>query len=123
MGIGSGDLPGGSGSGGGIGSLVKGAVNLLSTLNSLTLETELSYDEVMKYFIDHQGDDKRIVKGAMIRTETEKGHLFLTQVFLDEKDEMVCNEKGEPLGIKTEAIGLDAELLKVFKDNNTVIVG
>jgi hypothetical protein len=113
------------GSDGWLGSLVKSAEDLLSKLLAVVPQIpdkELSYEEVMKYFIDHQADDAKIAKGAMIKAVVEDG-VILTQVFLDEKSEMVCNDEGIPLGRKITAVGLDAELLKAFKDSNVVIVG
>jgi hypothetical protein len=108
-----------------VGSIFEGAGDLLSKLFaavSKTPDKELSYEEAMKYFIDHQADDAKIAKGAMIK-EAVKDGIMLTQVFLDEKGEMVCNDEGIPLGRKITAVGLDAELLKTFKDSNVVMVG
>ncbi|MDR2798839.1 MAG: hypothetical protein LBB80_10905 [Treponema sp.] len=106
-----------------LGDLLNNAKNFLfTTIESVIEDKELSYEDVMKYFLEHQGDDARIAKGAMIRANDEKGYVILTQVFLDEKNELVCGTDGAPLGRKITVPKLDAELVKLFKNNNLVVV-
>jgi len=104
--------------------LVQGASGLLDKLLTSVLEDkELSYEDVMKYFMEHQNDDPKIARGAMFRDAGEKGHVVLTQVFLDKDNALVCGKDEAPLGRKIQAVKLDAELLKLFKDGNAVLVG
>jgi hypothetical protein len=60
---------------------------------------ELSYEEVMKYFVAHKNDKPGIVKGALLKEDAEGGFL-VTQTFLDKDNKVVDGEYGRPLGYK-----------------------
>jgi DNA repair protein RadC len=102
--------------------LIKVADKVFSLLDTLIKDTPLSYEEVMKYFLNHKNDDPQIVKGVMIKECTEDGKMALVQTFLNSKNEII--EKDDiPLGRRmTSKAGLDSELLALFKDKNIVVV-
>jgi len=85
------------------------------------LSNELSYEEAMKYFIDHKNDSPAIVKGAMLKEKGDDG-LVITLVFLDNGNKLVTDSIGNPLGCKRKVKQLDDELLRLFKDRDLVIV-
>jgi hypothetical protein len=83
---------------------------------------KLSYEEAMKYFIEHKGDSPAIAKGAMLK-ESAGESVVIFQVFLDKDNQLVENDKaGNSLGCKIKVKQLDDELLRLFKDGNLVIV-
>jgi hypothetical protein len=82
---------------------------------------ELSYDTVMKYFLQHKDDNKAIVKGAILKEEVENGYI-ITQVFLDNDNKMLAGDNGKPIGCKYVVEKLDGELMKLFENNDLVIV-
>jgi hypothetical protein len=82
---------------------------------------ELSYEEVMKYFVAHKNDKPGIVKGALLKENAEGGFL-VTQTFLDKDNKIVDGEYGRPLGYKRKVSRLDKELLDLFKDKSLIIV-
>jgi hypothetical protein len=83
---------------------------------------EANYEETMKYFIIHKNDDDRIAKGVLIKEKTDEGYTKLTQLFLDNENNIVCKKNGAPLGRNLKLSKLDNELLKVFKEKNYIIV-
>jgi hypothetical protein len=97
-------------------NLIQDAVKELTTVE------KVSYEEAMKFFIDHKNDSTTIKKGAMLREGTDGGYVFLTQVFLDKDNNVVCNVNGMPIGRKLKVIRFDEELLNVFKKEDLVIV-
>jgi len=82
---------------------------------------ELSYEEAMKYFIDHKNDSPNIAKGAIYKEEVKDGFL-ITQVFLDKNNKPVTDGHGKPLGYKRRVSRLNNELLHLFKDENLIMV-
>jgi hypothetical protein len=99
--------------------VIKGAIKDIG--NEIISHRELSYEEVMKYFLDHQNDKPEIAKGALLKEETENGFLII-QVFLDKDQKLVEGEMGRLLGCKTRVGRLDGELLNLFKNENLVVV-
>lgn len=99
-----------------IGNLIRG------TIKELTVVKSLSYEEAMRFFIDHKKDNMTIKKGAMLREDTDGSDVFFTQVFLDKDNNIVRDAGGKPLGRKLKVVQLDEELLKVFKRDDLVIV-
>jgi hypothetical protein len=83
---------------------------------------ELSFEEVMKFFVAHKKDSEAIEKGAMLRQKNADGTITFLQVFLDKKNELVCKATGEPVGRKLTVVSLDSELLNTFKQHDLVIV-
>ena len=96
-------------------------IGALMGLKEAVRSHTVSYDEVMKYFSDHQNDSPKIVKGALLKEETGDG-FELIQVFLDKNNKPVVDKLGVPLGYRKKAKQLDDELLKIFKGGNLVIV-
>jgi hypothetical protein len=86
------------------------------------IERQLSYEEAMRYFIEHKKDAPNIAKGVILRQPPQDGRLVIIQCFLDNNNELVENLAGEPIGIKMKVTGLDAELLNTFKDKDIIIV-
>ena len=94
---------------------VKSALkDALKDLKEILGPGELSYEEAMKYFIDHKDDNPAIEKGALLKEASGDGYV-ITQVFLDKDDKPV-------IGCKRRVKNLDSELLNLFKDKDMVIV-
>jgi hypothetical protein len=83
---------------------------------------EATYEEVMKFFIAHKNDNTLIVKGVLLKEDTQDGHTLLAQLFLDNKNKVVCNKDGMPIGRRLKITVLDDELRSVFKSTNAIIV-
>jgi hypothetical protein len=82
---------------------------------------DLSYEEVMNYFISHKNDKPGIVKGALLKEDVNGGFL-ITQTFLDKDNKIVVGEYGRSLGYKKKVSSLDKELQDLFKNENLIIV-
>jgi hypothetical protein len=83
--------------------------------------TELSYQEAMRYYVDHQRDSPNIAKGVLFRQALD-GKVLVVQAFLDKDNKLVHDAGGSPLGSKFIVNRLDAELQAVFKQHDIVIV-
>ncbi|GHV79253.1 hypothetical protein AGMMS49944_10440 [Spirochaetia bacterium] len=94
---------------------------LRALIEEFTTVELLSYADAMKYFIGHKSDNNSIAKGAMLK-EIEDENYYLTQVFLDKDNNLVCMDSGKPLGRKIKVTRFDDELLGVFKTKDLVIV-
>jgi hypothetical protein len=93
-------------------------INLFET----AIVENVTYEEIMKYFIAHKYDDDKIVSGLLIKEVEEGGYTILIQMFLDKENNSVCRENGIPLGRRLKMPRLDDELLKAFKNKDCIIV-
>ena len=99
------------------GKIEKAIRNLLGSEVSL-----ITYSEAIHYFVDQrQNHPELFAKGAMLLKKTSPGYTF-TQVFLNEKNELVCHPDGRPYGRKLIVNQLDQELLQAFGQKPLVIV-
>jgi|GEM_PF-1336157 len=94
---------------------------LTDKLREVTGADRITYEEAMKYFIDHKGDSPAIAKGAILKEDIESGFM-VTQVFLDSNNQLVSDNLGNPLGFKRKVARMEDELLRLFKDGKLVIV-
>jgi len=94
---------------------------LADKLKELAGVDRITYEEAMRYFIEHQNDSPEIAKGALLKEDVEGGFV-ITQVLLDKDNKPVMGELGRPLGYKKRVKHMDDELLHVFKDKNLLIV-
>jgi len=90
---------------------IKGA---LKRLKEILGSDDLSYEEAMKYFIEHKNDSPDSVKGALLKEAAGNGFV-ITQVFLDKNNNVVG-------GVKRRVKRLDNELLNLFKEHDLIIV-
>jgi hypothetical protein len=82
----------------------------------------ITYSEAIQYFVDQrQNHPELFAKGAMLLEKTSPGYIF-TQVFLNEKNELVCHPDGRPFGRKLTVNQPDDELLQAFGQKLLVIV-
>lgn len=101
---------------------------LAETLNNLVklLPVEpdtvnvLTYKEAMEYFVIEKPLQPEEIKGALLRQPHSKGYL-ITQVFIDDKNDLICRQDGSPYGRKLVAKNLDNELLENFGNTNLII--
>ena len=100
-------------------NIVKSAFKDLK--EGLSFTRKLSYEESMKYFIEHKDDSPKIAKGAILKEDVEDGFL-ITQVFLDSNNELLNDRLGRPLGCKIKVAQLDDELLQLFKNESLIMV-
>jgi hypothetical protein len=102
--------------------IIDAIVVLGNKLRTVIASKKLTYDEAMKYFIEHKNANPTIAKGAMLK-ESAGESVVIFQVFLDKDNQLVENDKaGNSLGCKIKVKQLDDELLRLFKDGNLVIV-
>jgi hypothetical protein len=102
-----------------IASAIKGA---FKSVRMAVAERTLTYEEAMRYFVEHKGDSPRIAKGAMLREKDADGKVIVIQCFLDKENNLIVDETGAPLGSVVKVTALDAELLNTFKDKNIIII-
>lgn len=87
-----------------------------------TVESEITYTEVMKFFFKHRDDDKTIVKGAVIKEDLGDGRTAVIQVLLDKDNQPVLTNRGIPIGRRLVTVKLDAELQNSFRDTDMLLV-
>lgn len=87
-----------------------------------TVESEITYTEVMKFFFKHRDDDKAIVKGAVIKEDLGDGRTAVIQVLLDKDNKPVLTNRGIPIGRRLVTVKLDAELQNSFRDTDMLLV-
>jgi len=81
----------------------------------------MSYSEAMRDFLEQRPRGPNIAKGAMLLQPHPQGNL-LTQVFLDEKNDLACDPTGKPYGRRLVVRNLDQELDTTFGDKDLVVV-
>jgi hypothetical protein len=92
--------------------------------DSVTLEEMpyLSYSEAIKYFVEQcQEHPGLFSKGAMLLDKSPKGYI-VKQVFIDKKNDLICQPSGRPYGRCILAKQIDDELLEAFGESNLIIV-
>ena len=82
---------------------------------------QMSYREAISYFIKERPSDSDVVKGAMLLQNHSQGHIFV-QVFLNARNELVCDSEGKPYGRRLVTRSLDAELKETFGNKKLVVV-
>ena len=108
-------------------TLVNTMVDDLRTWTKRTLPLEpqvvplMTYEEVLRYFISDRPDDPRVAKGALLFDAHPEGKL-LTQLFLDENNEMLSDAKGLPYGRKLIATAIDQDLDAIREDHDFLVV-
>jgi len=78
-----------------------------------------TYHEVVEYFVKNR-PNKMAVKGVIIKEQHPKGQMII-QVFLDQKDELVCQSNGISYGRKQIVKNFDEELKEYFGDKSMII--
>lgn len=106
----------------GIASVRRAFSDLGRRIREETVESEITYTEVMKFFFKHRDDDKAIVKGALIKEDLGDGRLAVIQVLLNKDNQPVLTDTGIPVGRRLVTVGLDAELQKSFKGTDVLFV-
>lgn len=99
--------------------------NIASWLSDLLKVPEvlpiLTYEEAIKYFVTNRPTEKRAVKGAILLKKHPQGN-HISQVFLDEKNQVVYQADGKPYGRQLVTKQLDAELKETFDGKDLIIV-
>lgn len=83
--------------------------------------SELTYRQAIQYFIEQRPAQGRVVRGAMLSQDHPQGRL-LTQVFLDENNDLVADASGKACGRRLVVHRFDSELQRTFGDKDLVIV-
>lgn len=98
--------------------------NTKSGLHKLTMFPDivetLTYHQVIDYFVKNRPTEIAVKKGVVIKEQHPQGQMII-QVFLDEKDELVCQSNGIPYGRKQIVKNLDEELIEYFGDKSMII--
>ncbi|MEH2149764.1 hypothetical protein [Nostoc sp.] len=106
-------------------SLIQKLSNLADSFKSfLQVETEvqvLTYDSAIEYFVKNRPQENNVAKGAILR-EIEAHGQSIIQVFLDNKNQLVCMPDGRPYRHKLIARQLDNELNEAFDNEDLIIV-
>jgi hypothetical protein len=82
----------------------------------------LTFEDVVRYFIESRPADPRIAAGALLKQRRRTTNRYL-QFFLDDNDQPVLNSNGIAYGRALEAARMDEELTAVFAnhDNDLLI--
>lgn len=83
--------------------------------------SELSYPEVIKYFVNCRPDDRRVAKGSVLRRSNKFGTLTIW-TFLDDDNNVLMDDNGNPYGKKLIVKRFDAELEEAFGISNVLII-
>ena len=97
----------------------KNLIDLISVEDNIF--APISYSQVIKYFISDKPDNSSIKKGAVLVEHHSQGYL-ITQVFLDNTNNLVCGRNGTPYGRRLVTSDLDEELQDILGDKNLIIV-
>lgn len=97
----------------------KNLISLLPVQDNLN--PEITYSLVIEYFVTERPEDTRVKKGAVLRENHSQGYL-ITQVFLDNKNKLVCDTNDRPYGRRIIAKKIDEELQNNFGNQNLIIV-
>lgn len=102
--------------------LLRKLENQISDLMSPKAVPNLTYSEAIQYFVEQRQEHPGLFKkGAILIDKSSKGYL-VTQVFIDNKNDLVCQPGGRPYGRRILANQINDELLKAFGKNNLIIV-
>jgi len=95
-------------------------LNLLKHDVPLLVEPEVTYEQAIKYFVEHNPNTEIIAKG-FLKMERDRGKLKLTWLFLDQNDKPVYQADGKTCPRQTYALKIDKELEECF-DGKDIIV-
>lgn len=80
-----------------------------------------TYAAAIQYFVDERPEDERIEKGVILRQPRPEGFLII-QVFLDGKNSLVPDAKGQIHGRQLVVNKLDDELQEAFGNTSMILV-
>jgi len=109
--------------------LASSALELVDLLDRLIPEArstkypviaQVSLRDVIRYFREEQPNDFMVAGGALLRRRAAKG-VVLYQVFLDDRDGIVVDERGVPFGRAIRAVEIDDELNHRFGRTDLII--
>jgi hypothetical protein len=100
--------------------VLKDIFDKLPVLGPDTVEL-LTYGEAIEYFVNSSPPDLKVNKGIMLRQPHAKGFMFV-QVFLDEKNNLLCKSNGNPYGRRLIVKQFDEELTEHFADKDLIVV-
>jgi len=81
----------------------------------------MTYSDAMKYFVLSKPPETSFKRAAILIQPHPQGRLLL-QVFLDDRDDLVCKPDGSPYGRRLIVTALDEELRSAFGDKQLLIV-
>lgn len=84
------------------------------------LVQELTFRNVVEYFVSHHPGDPSVQSGALLRMPHPRGH-NLFQVFLGPSDELLLDREGQPYGRQFIAMRLDSELSARLQDTDLIL--
>jgi hypothetical protein len=82
---------------------------------------EMTYEQAITYFVEERPSSPKVAKGAMLLQKHSEGRVLI-QVFLDERNDIVCYPTGKPYGRRLIVHRLDSELKRIFNGKDLVIV-
>jgi hypothetical protein len=112
-----------------LGGLARGAVDVIAALDKLLPEAsptkhpvikQVAFRDVICYFQEEQPNDFGIAAGALLRRRAANG-VVLYQIFLDDTDSIVTDERGRPFGRAVRAREIDDELNHRFGRTDLII--
>ncbi|MUG98756.1 hypothetical protein F7734_43275 [Scytonema sp. UIC 10036] len=95
--------------------------NIQNIHTNLEFLSTITYSEVVKYFVEQRPNNIRVKKGAILLEIDSQGYI-LTQVFLDENNNLVIDSSNTPYGRRFKVKNIDNELREIFEDKDLIIV-
>lgn len=110
---------------GALGILLLAVVVFAATQNKSTQNLEviplMTYKSAIEYFVTNRPSSLTVKKAAMLKEDHPQGYL-VSQVFLDENNEIVCQPNGIPYGRKAIVQSFDEELADAFRGKDMIVI-
>jgi hypothetical protein len=84
------------------------------------IQDELTYRDVISYFVTQRPSSAS--KGIVVRKSGLGGTYTVSQLFLDNRDEIMVKANGSSYGRELRVRRLDSELLGAFGDEDVIVV-
>lgn len=81
----------------------------------------MTYKSAIEYFVTNRPTSLTVKKAAMLKEDHPQGYL-VSQVFLDENNEIVCQPNGSPYGRKAIVQRFDEEMADAFRDKDMIVI-
>ena len=105
-----------------LGVILKAVLEIIGHLKESGISAkELTYKEVIKYFVEERPSDPRVDKGAFVVERHAKG-IMTIWTFLDSNNQPVTSDKGKPYYRKLKVTHFDKELEEMLDGQSLLIV-
>lgn len=83
---------------------------------------KITYYSAIEYFIKERPTKESIKCGVMLKQKHSHGVYIFTQAYIDENNNIVYKQNGQPYGRRVLVKQFDEELLQKFGSSNLIIV-